>query len=349
MPTDSYFSENTLLNPPVKRAAYSDRTSWLMAEMSRLAYTKFEGDKSLEELAEEIIKKADKPENIVPILSQLMDGDTLGQKEARAQLSTTLMKAKFSLVNIYNHKGTQAFLAKLIQENKEPMLVLAFRGTEADFTDIKADLKADLKSIGDEKKVHRGFYEAFNLVKQDIEQDLAKYPDAPVYITGHSLGGALAIVATQTLACDSVGACYTFGGPRVGNIHYAEHIKTPIYRIVNAADAVPRVPPAKLMNFLVAILKWAPLPFTDWLANFFSRFRDYIHYGDMRYLTHVDDGPDEDGIAYKDLNVISNPSITFTFIWLMKRWMATFGKAAVSDHSILTYCEKLKAHALRRR
>ncbi len=39
MPENTYFAEKSLLSPPVKRAAYSDRTSWLMAEMSRLAYT----------------------------------------------------------------------------------------------------------------------------------------------------------------------------------------------------------------------------------------------------------------------------------------------------------------------
>ena len=35
-----------LLKPPVGRAAYSDRIAWLMAEMSRLAYLKFEGHSS---------------------------------------------------------------------------------------------------------------------------------------------------------------------------------------------------------------------------------------------------------------------------------------------------------------
>ena len=37
------FDQKELLQPPVGRAAYSDRTAWLMAEMSRLAYLKFEG------------------------------------------------------------------------------------------------------------------------------------------------------------------------------------------------------------------------------------------------------------------------------------------------------------------
>ncbi len=36
----NYFANEALLDSPTKRAAYSDRTSYLMAEMSRLAYFK---------------------------------------------------------------------------------------------------------------------------------------------------------------------------------------------------------------------------------------------------------------------------------------------------------------------
>ena len=36
------FGERSLSGPPTKRAAYSDRTWLLMAEMSKLAYIKFE-------------------------------------------------------------------------------------------------------------------------------------------------------------------------------------------------------------------------------------------------------------------------------------------------------------------
>ena len=38
-----YCSHPALLQSPTKRAAYSDRTSYVMAEMARLAYFRFEG------------------------------------------------------------------------------------------------------------------------------------------------------------------------------------------------------------------------------------------------------------------------------------------------------------------
>ena len=42
----THFQPRDLLDKPVpsSRAAYSDRTAWLMAELSKLAYLRFEGD-----------------------------------------------------------------------------------------------------------------------------------------------------------------------------------------------------------------------------------------------------------------------------------------------------------------
>lgn len=39
-----YFNHKELLTPPIRRTAYSDRTGWLLAEMSRLAYLVFKKD-----------------------------------------------------------------------------------------------------------------------------------------------------------------------------------------------------------------------------------------------------------------------------------------------------------------
>lgn len=38
-----YFTDNNLLAPPMERPAYSDRMAYVLAEMSALAYWKFEG------------------------------------------------------------------------------------------------------------------------------------------------------------------------------------------------------------------------------------------------------------------------------------------------------------------
>jgi hypothetical protein len=343
-----FFGAPELLSPPIKRAAYSDRTAWLMAEMSRLAYSKFEGGRSLKSLAEELSKKSDE-KTIVKLLEKHLDDVGVSTAQANTDLTQLLAGVKFRLINIYNKLGTQAFLAKSqASDGAEPILILAFRGTETVYADIKADLRADLIRDPDGHRVHRGFYEAFHAVKAEIEKDLSQHKGLPVYITGHSLGGALAILAAKYIASDSLGACYTFGGPRVGDFNFADSIKTPIYRVVNAADGVPRVPPSWAVDVVIFVLKGIPFPGRDWLVKFLDRFLGYTHYGDMRYLTHTPVTPDAHNVPYSGLRLLYNPAMPNRMVWLISRVVATRGKALAQDHSIDIYGEKLKSYALRR-
>jgi len=134
----------------------------------------------------------------------------------------------------FDADGTQA----AVLSNDEDC-VLAFRGT-TDITDWMTNLDV-FKTRGRFGEVHNGFQEALNLVWDDIEPVLAQYGDKDLYITGHSLGGALATLAlTET----GQGELYTFGSPRVGDEEFKNifnHLyKT--YRFQNNNDVVPRVP-----------------------------------------------------------------------------------------------------------
>lgn len=71
------------------------------------------------------------------------------------------------------------------------------------------------------------------------------YPSSDVYLTGHSHGGALAVLAaTELNKLYHIAAVYTFGAPRVGNKAFARHVEEDIrvYRIVNSKDFVPYFP-----------------------------------------------------------------------------------------------------------
>lgn len=330
-----YFEKQGLLTPPVGRAAYSDRTAWIMAEMSRLAYFKFEGSLELADIAASLVKNSDK-KKILSTLKELLQSNQQSRSVAEKEFENYIDTGKFKLVKTFSEKGSQAFLA-LSEEFK--MIVLAFRGTEKDIRDIKTDLRAITVEV-DGYKIHSGFYAAFENLKNQIEIALKNInrDGYALYITGHSLGGALALLATKYLASDSVGACYTFGSPRVASSQFGDSIKTPIYRIVNSADLVPRVPPAYIPHFLISIFEIFYIPFVSkFIVGILENMLDYRHHGDMRFLTSCKQD-------FSDLRLIQNPTIIERAMRLFKR-LITNWKAGGTDHFVLNYCDKLSAYA----
>ena len=330
-----YFEETRLLDTPIRRAAYSDRVAWLMAEMSRLAYHKFEGSVEIGEFARRLAGVTDS-RKIETELTAFIDSKEQLATAAKQELVQHLAVASFRLVREFNVMDVQAFLATRVSDK---MAVLAFRGTEKSVADIKTDLKAGTTEV-DGSLVHEGFYKALSFVRGDIKKEVNALVDEgySIFVTGHSLGGALALLATKYIVPDSPGACYTFGGPRVASSNFGDDVKTPIYRLVNAADIVPRLPPAYLSHILIALLEVVHIPVVgDWLVKLLERVIGYRHHGDMRYLTACRGD-------YTDLRLISNPTIIDRAVRFVKRVLGQWS-APLSDHGIENYCKKLSAHA----
>jgi hypothetical protein len=115
------------------------------------------------------------------------------------------------------------------QHRSEPFVVIAFRGTES-FTDVLTDgdfprvpfLDGAAPGWG---RVHGGFFGAYRTVRPLLEQRLATLPRGTrIWVTGHSLGGALAsLFAADLLFRMERGndlafqGLVTFGSPRVGD------------------------------------------------------------------------------------------------------------------------------------
>lgn len=128
---------------------------------------------------------------------------------------------------------------------------IAFRGTET-----KGEWLEDFDGLAVPNKfgrgmVHQGFQDQYEMLRASI---LAALPQdllhGPLWITGHSLGAALATLCASD--AQLVGRCggtlaYTWAGPRVGWHDYAGWFETQVpsfFRIVNEWDAVPRLPPS---------------------------------------------------------------------------------------------------------
>lgn len=158
------------------------------------------------------------------------------------------------------YRVTSAFQAKLSNGLKERFgfilesddcAVVAFRGTGS-AVDWIADAIARQKKyayVRDAGWAHEGFTTIYDSVRNQILPELNKLPASKtLYITGHSLGGALATLCAIDAAANA--KCgpprvYTFGSPRVGDPSFAKAYGRAIacsHRIYNVFDVVPQLP-----------------------------------------------------------------------------------------------------------
>ncbi|WFB51049.1 lipase family protein [Vibrio coralliilyticus] len=330
---------------PTYRQAYSDRTCWLMSCMSELAYKRFN----------EFIPGVNIQQFVDEELSKLVSASSTGKaakfvsmvqalsydhEEELRELNQGLAYFNAELVSPFDKNGTQAILVKTNQ-----FYVLAFRGTEAtSLRDIKSDANAVLTKCDTKGFVHAGFNDAYADVKNVIAEKLKEIEDEgkPLLITGHSLGGAIATIAAKRLKFKSgIAACYTFGSPRVGDHDWISEIKTPLHRVVNAADCVTMLPPNGVaIGALSMLVKWVPNVgprVSEWLSSKFGR---YIHAGNMRFLSNCKCEP------YEDVQLLYHVSLIYRLkaLWIKGR----APNSLLKDHSISVYRKKLKVVAEKR-
>ena len=120
---------------------------------------------------------------------------------------------------------------------------LAFRGTEFDFADILRDIRSVPWYDGDLGWCHAGFLKGARAIWPTIAPFLLV--DEPVYLTGHSLGGALATITGAAMAVrgKALAGLYTFGAPRAGFRSIGVKLSgVPSRQFVHGIDCVPSHP-----------------------------------------------------------------------------------------------------------
>lgn len=189
----------------------------------------------------------------------------LPQDQGRAEFAAKLgLDAK--LVSVDN---TQCYVCE-----NEAVIVLAFRGSEIPnsidgfkdwlLTNAKnflvlpaGKIGTDFVAAGVGARFHRGFMESLDEIWAPlfsaVDAVVAKQ-DRPLFVTGHSLGGALAMLAAWRLQRQMIPVhnVYTFGAPMVGNDVAAKAFEKEfphrIYRYVDGGDMVPTLPTVSMFS-----------------------------------------------------------------------------------------------------
>lgn len=168
-----------------------------------------------------------------------------------------LLEAGLSEFRNFDGKSTQCYVA----HGDPEFAIVSFSGSDmrqregSGAFDVLADwlvnLNFDRASSVQGGQVHGGFKKALDEIwdPPDCEgnDSLKKYLEnirengrEKVWFTGHSLGGALAVIAAARY--EEAAGVYTFGAPRVGDREFVKRFDAPAYRFVNGEDVVTGFP-----------------------------------------------------------------------------------------------------------
>lgn len=175
----------------------------------------------------------------------LAHASDLAYEEDITKLREQLSSQRLSLVERFIDDDSQAILFEAGNR-----WVLAFRGSQSIrnwITNLKF-LQTDLPQFESATpSVHTGFLENLDKIWEQIRKILNTAPEKELVLTGHSLGGALALIAADRLDKNRKARVYTFGQPLVGNGAFCQSISNryaqTYFRFVNHMDIVCRLPP----------------------------------------------------------------------------------------------------------
>lgn len=135
----------------------------------------------------------------------------------------------------------------LATNDKHDTLYIAFRGSDS-FGDLLNNLNFIPKKFKNHGTVHGGYYHYYKAVQDSILKCVEKSGKSLKHIvtTGHSLGGACAVLASIDM-CDVPQSltCITFGTPPLADNTFVKSHQEKVpncYRVINVEDWAPKLP-----------------------------------------------------------------------------------------------------------
>ncbi|OIP99844.1 MAG: hypothetical protein AUK35_05735 [Zetaproteobacteria bacterium CG2_30_46_52] len=190
--------------------------------------------------------------NQLKLYAEIAHAAYLPKNEAQVIVETE----GYKLVDYGNVPGVEVnyFIAA---NDKLKHQIITVRGTanvENAMVDISLKLSPDKHA---NIALHQGFSEAAEGIYKALLPKLNK--DYTISTTGHSLGGAVAVVLAMFLDKDQyrLGPVVTFGQPKVTNVSGAQAFShLDISRVVTSLDLVPLVPPLDVMDINNIDIYW---------------------------------------------------------------------------------------------
>jgi triacylglycerol lipase len=181
---------------------------------------------------------------LTPVDINFAELKTYAERSRAAYGAKPVIKAKYPKTIRISSPGDTGVLYFLERDDKAKTQIITVRGTadqknfseDLDIT-VRTDRQADIP-------VDAGFDRAARAVYSDAKSHLKR--DYKTYVTGHSLGGAVAALVTIYAIEDGfmVERVITFGQPRFTTATGVQRLRLPLIRVVDENDMVPMLPPA---------------------------------------------------------------------------------------------------------
>ncbi|RUS29764.1 Alpha/Beta hydrolase protein [Jimgerdemannia flammicorona] len=184
-----------------------------------------------------------------------------------------------TLIKAFNTPNTTT-AGYIARDDSSKTIYLAYRGSQSLMSFIQdSQITYSNYPAAPGTRVHTGFLQSFqdarDIVYNTVVDEMNNHPGYTLYLVGHSLGGAEAVLQTLDFAQNagynsSNMMTYTFGQPRVGDAAFSSYVNSlslNFIRSINQNDIVPHLPPLPLGFVHHVGEHWTENPKGDVVSN----------------------------------------------------------------------------------